>query len=130
MVSHPVRPALCHARVGWTHQPLDLAPMQEAARLLLGERDFSAFRSAECQARSPVRDLRRLDVRKSGDCIVFELAANGFLHHMVRNIVGSLVYVGNGRHAPGWIGEVLAGRDRALAAPTLAADGLYLARVA
>jgi len=129
LLSRPVRPALNYAEAGWTHRPLDLARMQEAAKLLVGAHDFSAFRSAECQAKSPVRDLRRLELSKSGEYIVFELAANGFLHHMVRNIVGSLVYVGNGTHAPAWIGEVLAGRDRNLAAPTFAATGLYLVRV-
>ncbi len=129
LLSHPLRPALNDARVGWFHQPLDLARMQEAARLLIGERDFSAFRSAECQAKSPVRELRRLEIRKSGDYVIFELAANGFLHHMVRNIVGSLVYVGKGRHPPAWMGELLAGGDRRQAAPTLDAAGLYLVRV-
>ncbi len=129
LLNHPTRPALDHGRVGWFHLPLVLAPMQEAARLLIGERDFSAFRSAECQAKSPVRDLRRLEIRKSGDYLIFEFAANGFLHHMVRNIVGSLVYVGKRKHPPTWLGEVLARRDRTLAAPTLDAAGLYLERV-
>jgi tRNA pseudouridine38-40 synthase len=127
--NHRLRPALNHGRVGWVHRPLDLAPMQEAARLLIGEQDFSAFRSSECQAKSPVRDLRRIEIVKYGDYVVFELAANAFLHHMVRNIVGSLVYVGKGRHPPGWLGEVLAARERRLAAPTLDAAGLYLTRV-
>jgi len=129
LLNHPLRPALNQGRVGWFHMPLDLASMQDAARLLLGERDFSAFRSAECQANSPVRELRRLEIRKSGDYVIFELAANGFLHHMVRNIVGSLVYVGKGRHSPEWLGEVMASGERRLAAPTLEAAGLYLAHV-
>ncbi|MEO7726211.1 MAG: tRNA pseudouridine(38-40) synthase TruA [Burkholderiales bacterium] len=129
LLNHAVRPALNDCRVAWMHAPLDIARMREAAASLTGEHDFSAFRSSECQAKSPVRELRRLDVRKSGDYVVFDLTANAFLHHMVRNIVGCLVYVGKGRHAPGWAGEVLASRDRGQAAPTLEAAGLYLAHV-
>ena len=103
--------------------------MQDAARLLIGEHDFSAFRSSECQARSPLRDLRRLDIERRGDYVIFEFCANAFLHHMVRNIVGSLIFVGKGKHPPQWIAQVLASRDRACAAPTFDAAGLYLARV-
>lgn len=130
LLNHPVRPAADQARVGWFHAPLDLEKMQRAARLLLGERDFSAFRSAECQAKTPVRTLAQLDIERRGDYLVFDFRANAFLHHMVRNIVGSLVYVGKGKHPPEWMGEVLASRNRALAAPTFEAAGLYLARVA
>lgn len=129
LLNHPLRPALDFGRVGWFHMPLDLERMRAAAQYLLGEHDFSAFRSAECQAKSPVRVLRRLEIRRSGDYVVFELAANAFLHHMVRNIVGCLVYVGKGKHPPAWLGGVLAGCDRKLAAPTLDAAGLYLAQV-
>lgn len=129
LLNHPVRPALEQGRVGWFHLPLDVAAMTCGASFLLGEHDFSAFRSAECQARSPVRALRRLVIERQGDYLVFELAANAFLHHMVRNIVGALVMVGKGRYPPGWIGEVLVGRDRKRAAPTFDAAGLYLARV-
>ena len=129
LLNHPLRPALNRGRVGWFHQLLDVARMQAAARYLLGEHDFSAFRSAECQAKSPVRELRRLTIRKSGDYVVFDLAANAFLHHMVRNIVSCLIYVGKGKHGPDWLGVVLAARDRKLAAPTLEAAGLYLAHV-
>jgi tRNA pseudouridine38-40 synthase len=129
LLNHPVRPALNQGRVGWFHAPLDVARMRDAAPYLVGVHDFSAFRSSECQAKSPVRDLRRLDVKRSGDYVVFELAANAFLHRMVRNIVGCLVYVGNGKHDPAWVGDVLASRDRALGAPTLEAAGLYLAHV-
>jgi len=129
LLNHAVRPAVNAGRVGWFHLPLDVERMQAGARHLLGEHDFSAFRSSECQAKSPVRELRRLEIRRSGDYLVFDLAANAFLHHMVRNIVGCLVYVGKGTYDPAWIGEVLAGRDRTLAAPTLDAAGLYLAQV-
>lgn len=123
------RAALSHGRVGWIHRRLDLASMREAAQLLIGERDFSAFRSAECQARSPVRDLRKIEIAKHGDHVIFELSADAFLQHMVRNIVGSLVYVGMGRRPPAWMGDVLASRNRELAAPTIDPGGLYLARV-
>lgn len=129
LLNRTVRPAADRAKVGWFHQPLALEPMREAARLLVGEHDFSAFRSSECQARSPVRDLRRLDIERRGDYIILDFRANAFLHHMVRNIVGCLVYVGKGKHSPKWIEEVLAGRDRARAAPTFDAAGLYLAGV-
>jgi tRNA pseudouridine38-40 synthase len=129
LLNHPVRPAADHGRVGWFHAPLDAARMHAAAQVLLGEHDFSAFRSSECQARSPVRRLERITVERRGDYVVFELCANAFLHHMARNIVGCLVHVGKGRRAPPWLAEVLAGRDRTAAAPTFDAAGLYLARV-
>ena len=129
LLNHPLRPAANHGRVGWSHVALDLELMRTAARQLLGEHDFSAFRSSECQAKSPVRVLHRLDIRKSDDYVVFDLAANAFLHHMVRNIVGCLVYVGKGKVRPTWLSDVLKSRDRRLAAPTLDAAGLYLAHV-
>jgi tRNA pseudouridine38-40 synthase len=129
LLNHPVRPAADQERVGWFHLPLDLEKMQRAARLLIGEHDFSAFRSSECQARTPVRMLTRLDVERRGDHLVIDFSANAFLHHMVRNIVGCLIYVGKGKYPPEWLGEVLAGRDRKRAAPTFGAAGLYLSRV-
>jgi len=129
LLNRPVRPALAARHAGWYHAPLEVAAMREAALHFVGEHDFSAFRSAECQAKSPVRTLHALDVQARGERIDFVLRANAFLHHMVRNIVGTLVYVGNGRHAPRWAGEVLAARDRGRAAPTFAPEGLYLERV-
>lgn len=129
LLNHPVRPALAHRHFGWFHLPLDVARMQEAAQLLVGEHDFSAFRSSECQARTPVRTLRRAAVERAGDRIAFEFAANAFLHHMVRNIVGCLVYIGKGKYPPPWVREVLASRDRRNCAPTFDAGGLYLAAV-
>jgi tRNA pseudouridine38-40 synthase len=125
----PVRPALEAGRVGWFHLPLDADAMDEGARLLLGEHDFSAFRAAQCQARTPVKTLHAASVRRRGGHVVFEFRANAFLHHMVRNIVGALVYVGKGRHPPQWMAALLHGRDRRLAAPTFAAGGLYLTGV-
>ncbi|OFZ94884.1 MAG: tRNA pseudouridine(38-40) synthase TruA [Betaproteobacteria bacterium RBG_19FT_COMBO_58_11] len=129
LLNRPVRPGLAAGRVGWYHAPLDLDAMQSAAKQLLGEHDFSAFRAAECQAKTPVRTLTELNIWRVNDLLVFDLRANAFLHHMVRNIIGGLVYVGKGKHEPEWLGEILAGRDRKLAAPTFAPDGLYLCGV-
>jgi tRNA pseudouridine38-40 synthase len=129
LLNRAVRPAAEHTRAGWFHGPLDVERMQAAARLLLGEHDFSAFRAAECQARTPVRTLVRLDVVRRGDYVIFDACANAFLHHMVRNIVGSLVYVGKGAQPPEWLAALLASRDRARAAPTFEAAGLYLSAV-
>ncbi len=124
--AHAVRPALLAGRVGWYHRPLDVAAMGEAARALSGTHDFSAFRAAECQAQSPVKTLAFVGVTADGEYVRFDFSANAFLHHMIRNIVGALVYVGAGKAPAGWIAELLAARDRTRAAPTFAADGLYL----
>ncbi len=129
LLNRAERPALLSRRVGWFHRPLDADAMASAASLLLGEHDFSAFRAIECQAKSPVKALRRADVVRHGNLLVFDFEASAFLHHMVRNIVGALVYVGKGAHPPAWVGELLAGRDRARAAPTFEACGLYFAAV-
>jgi tRNA pseudouridine38-40 synthase len=129
LLNRPVRPALCARYVGWYHAPLDLQAMREAAGALLGEHDFSAFRAAECEAKTPVRTVHSIAIERAGDELDFVIRANAFLHHMVRNIVGSLVYVGSGKQPPAWVAEVLASRDRAKAAPTFAAEGLYLERV-
>jgi tRNA pseudouridine38-40 synthase len=127
--NHPVRSALNHARAFSVREPLHAEAMSEAAKSLLGEHDFSAFRGAGCQARSPVRRVLALDVQRVGDCLQIEVRANGFLYHMVRNIVGALVHVGSGKASPGWIHELLESRDRRHGAPTAPADGLYLAGV-
>lgn len=129
LLNRPERPGLLSGRLGWCHQPLDDEAMRAAAACLVGEHDFSAFRSAECQAKSPVKTLRRCEVRRQGDRICFDLEASAFLHHMVRNVVGSLVYVGMGRRPVNWLAELLAARDRRLAAPTFMPDGLYFAAV-
>lgn len=129
LLNRPVRPALDATRVGWFHLPLELDAMNDAAALLVGEHDFSAFRSSECQAKSPVRVLQRLTVERRGERLCFIVQANAFLHHMVRNIIGTLVYVGKGKHPPQWVLEVLRSRDRARAAPTFGPEGLYLERV-
>ncbi len=126
LLNRPVRPALAARYTGWFHLPLDLQAMRAAAAQLVGEHDFSAFRSAECQAKSPVRTLHALDIERDGERFDFVLRANAFLHHMVRNVVGTLVYVGKGKHPAHWAREVLEQRDRARAAPTFAPQGLYL----
>jgi len=125
MLECAVRPALESGFVGWVFRPLDADAMREAAGLLLGEHDFSAFRSSECQARSPVKNLREITISRTGAYWRFEFEASAFLHHMVRNLMGCLVAVGSGVRAPAWIEEVLASKDRRLAAPTFAPDGLY-----
>jgi tRNA pseudouridine38-40 synthase len=129
LLDRPVRPALLNGRVGWYHQPLALARMREGAAALLGRHDFTAFRAAECQAKTPVRTLDRLDIAREKNMIRFDLHADAFLYRMVRNIVGALVYVGSGRQPPSWIGDLLAGRDRARAAPTFSSAGLYFTGV-
>jgi tRNA pseudouridine38-40 synthase len=129
LLDQPVRPALNRNHVGWIHQALEIEPMRQAAAELLGEHDFSAFRASECQAASPVRNLQKLDIARCGNYLVFDFAANAFLHHMIRNIVGSLVYVGAGRQPPQWLRELLDGCDRTRAAPTFAASGLCLTGV-
>ena len=129
LLNRSVRPALEARHAGWFHRRLDHGLMQEAAALLIGTHDFSAFRSSECQAKTPVRSLTTCDVLQMGDRFEFLLSANAFLHHMVRNIVGTLVYVGKGKHEPEWARQVLKSRERALAAPTFAPEGLYLERV-
>ena len=129
LLSHPVRSGLYHQRVGWFHQPLDLQQMQIAAKFLLGQHDFSAFRAAECQAKSPIRTLNKLEISCQGNIFIFELCADAFLHHMVRNIIGCLVYVGKGKYSLEWMQTLIKNRDRANAAPTFSAAGLYLAGV-
>jgi len=129
LINRPVRSALQSGKVGWFHTPLDVEKMRVAAQYLLGEHDFSAFRAAECQAKSPIKNLAQIAIQRQGDTIIFDLNANAFLHHMVRNIIGCLVYVGKGKHPPQWMHEVLESRSRKQAAPTFAPDGLYLHRI-
>ena len=129
LLNRPVRPALDAHYVGWFHLPLDVEKMRAAAAHFVGEHDFSSFRSAECQAKSPVRTIHAFSVEQKLDRIDFVIRANAFLHHMVRNLVGTLVYVGKGKHAPEWVEELLSSRDRAKAAPTFGPEGLYLESV-
>lgn len=142
LLQSPVRPSVEAGRVGWVFQPLHLAAVQEAAEYLLGTHDFSAFRAAACQAKSPVKTLQRIAISRRGTsgpaqakadsdtdwqpCYWrFEFQADAFLHHMIRNIMGCLVAIGQGSQPPQWMAQVLAARSRSAAAPTFAPDGLY-----
>lgn len=124
------RNALWHQRAAWTRRMLDVPAMHAAAQLLLGERDFSAFRAAECQSRTPWRNLQKVRVEQLGENIAVDIQANAFLHHMVRNIVGSLMEVGSARRSGAWLAEVLTAGQRSLAGPTAPACGLYFLDVA
>jgi tRNA pseudouridine38-40 synthase len=126
---NPVRSPHLVGRAGWCYRPLDAEAMRQAAQTLIGTHDFSAFRSAECQAKTPVKTVHAITLCQRQDFIVVTLRANAFLHHMVRNLVGSLIAIGHGKQDADWLGAVLQGRDRAQAAPTFMADGLYLAAV-
>ena len=138
LLQSPVRPSVDHGRVGWVFQPLDFARMRAAADLLLGEHDFTSFRAAACQAKTPVKTLHRIDInfRPAGmapmrdgemECGYwrFEFEGNAFLHHMIRNIMGCLLYVGQGSKPVEWMQYVLDARSREVAAPTFSPDGLY-----
>jgi tRNA pseudouridine38-40 synthase len=125
LLNRSERPALNAGRVGWYHRPLDVDAMRRAATACLGEHDFSSFRASECQAKSPIKRLLRCDVSAIGALVRFDVSANAFLHHMVRNLVGALVYVGAGKRDAPWISELIAARDRRDAPPTFAAGGLY-----
>ncbi len=125
----PVRPALMAGQLAWERRPLDHQLMHAEAQSLLGEQDFSAFRAAACQSSTPMRNVQAVSVARRGDLLVVDIRANAFLHHMVRNIVGSLIAVGAGRASPGWLPLLLAGRDRSHAADTAPAAGLYLVEV-
>ena len=124
ILNRSARPGLERQYLGWERMPLDAGAMHEAAQALRGERDFSAFRSAQCQATHARRNLQDIAVMRSGDEVVVEVQANAFLHHMVRNIVGSLVVVGRGERPREWIAGLLEGRDRTVAGPTAPSAGL------
>lgn len=125
LLESPVRPSVDQSQVGWVFRPLDQAAMQAAARMLLGEHDFTSFRASSCQAHTPVKEMRRIEISRRGAYWRFEFEANAFLHHMIRNIMGCLMAVGTGNRPPAWMAEVLAARSRDAAAPTFAPDGLY-----
>ena len=125
LLESPVRPSIDSGRVGWVFRPLALEPMQMAAGCLLGEHDFTSFRASACQALSPVKTLQRVDISQRGAYWRFEFEGNAFLHHMIRNIMGCLVVVGQRRQSPEWLLEVLLARNRDAAAPTFSPDGLY-----
>ena len=125
LLESPVRPSVERGRTGWVFRPLDESAMQAAAQLLLGEHDFTSFRASQCQAKTPVKTLRRIDIHRRGHYWRFEFEANAFLHHMIRNLMGCLLVVGRGEQPPSWVAEVLAARNRKVAAPTFSPDGLY-----
>ncbi|MBW0146360.1 tRNA pseudouridine(38-40) synthase TruA [Marinobacter arenosus] len=127
--NHPVRPGIQRGQVSWTFRPLDVGRMHEAAQALLGEHDFSAFRAAGCQSRTPVRFMEQVTVTRRGEFVVIDVQANAFLHHMVRNIAGALMAVGSGQQPVSWIREILEQRDRTLAGVTAPPHGLYLVDV-
>jgi len=129
LLNEPVAPGVLRGKVGWYHRPLDIEAIARGLEAVQGEHDFSAFRDAQCQARSPVRNVMEARVASRASLVTFHFRANAFLHHMIRNLVGSLVYVGAGKQRPEWIAELLAARDRTAAAPTFAPDGLYLAAI-
>ena len=125
VLESPVRPSVDGGRVGWVFRPLDEAAMCEAAGLLVGQHDFTSFRASACQAKSPVKTIKRVDISRRGAYWRFEFEADAFLHHMIRNIMGCLLVIGQGHQAAQWMAEVLAARDRDAAAPTFSPDGLY-----
>ncbi|MFC5521409.1 tRNA pseudouridine(38-40) synthase TruA [Polaromonas jejuensis] len=129
VLESPVRPSVEAGRVGWVYRPLDGAAMQEAIGHLIGEHDFSSFRAAQCQAKTPVKTITRIAISQragsGSNYWRFEFEANAFLHHMIRNIMGCLLAIGQGKHPPDWLAQVLAARSRDVAAPTFSPDGLY-----
>ncbi|MBY5993767.1 tRNA pseudouridine(38-40) synthase TruA [Ferrimonas balearica] len=127
--NHRLRPGILRHGVSHYHTPLDAERMHRAGQQLLGENDFSAFRAIQCQSRTPWRNIHHLNVSRHGQYVIIDIKANAFVHHMVRNIVGSLMEVGLGNQPEAWIAELLAGKDRTLAAATAKAAGLYLVEV-
>lgn len=137
VLESPVRPSVEAGRVGWIYRPLDGAAMRQAAQYVLGEHDFSSFRAAQCQAKSPIKTMKRLEIfqrassgtgstsTSTSNYWRFEFEANAFLHHMIRNLMGCLLAVGQGNQPPDWLADVLAARRRDAAAPTFSPDGLY-----
>jgi tRNA pseudouridine38-40 synthase len=124
ILNRAIRPALLRHFVTWERRPLDAGAMHRAAQALLGENDFSAFRSVQCQDTHATRDMQAIAVRRDDEEVVIDVRANAFLHHMVRNIVGSLLPIGLGERPEAWIGELLRGRDRSAAGPTAPPQGL------
>jgi tRNA pseudouridine38-40 synthase len=124
LINRATRPALQRRFCAWERPPLDVDAMQAASRCLLGEQDFTSFRTVACQAKSPVRTLHALELRRENENVVMEIQANAFLHHMVRNIMGSLLCVGRGEQTVQWLADLLAARDRTLAGATAEAQGL------
>jgi tRNA pseudouridine38-40 synthase len=138
LLDSPIRPSIDQGRVGWYHYPLNEAHMKESVNCLLGTHDFSSFRAAACQSLSPIKTLYKIEIVKVAEQLPisnqtrstfwrFEFEGNAFLHHMIRNIMGCLVYIGQGKKSPAWMHEVLLAKNRDIAAPTFSPDGLYFA---
>lgn len=130
LLNRPTRPAILHGKIGWLHAPLDLNAMQEAANYLTGQHDFSSFRASECQAKTPIKTLETIKIEQVDDKFSFEFQADAFLHHMVRNLVGALLHIGQGKRAPEWMKTLLEAKNRSFAPATFMPDGLYLTGVA
>lgn len=124
-----IRPAISRSHVTWQYRQLDHRLMHQAAQRLIGEKDFTSFRSMECQSNTPMRNVHQLEVSRRGDLVMIDISANAFLHHMVRNIAGVLMAIGISKHPVDWIDEVLAAKDRRLGAETAPPYGLYLVQV-
>ena len=124
---------MVNSRAGYlmlpAHQQLDIAAMKNSVECLIGQHDFSSFRSSECQSKTPVKTIYAIDIVSDGPWLYFRIRGNAFLQHMVRNLVGCFLQIGQGRQESKWMAEVLAAKDRKMAAPTFMADGLYLAKV-
>lgn len=129
ILNHALRSAIFASRATWFYHPLQIEAMQYAAKYLIGEHDFSSFRSAQCESRTPMRNVQELIVLRRGDFVIIDIQANAFLHHMVRNIVGVLLQIGSGWQEPDWMLQVLHSKDRRVAAETAPACGLYLSKV-
>jgi len=125
VLESPVRPSVDAGRVGWVFRPLDESAMHAGAAALLGEHDFTSFRASACQAKSPVKTMKHIGISRRGAYWRFDFEADAFLHHMIRNIMGCLLAIGQGHQRPDWMARVLDARDRDAAAPTFAPDGLY-----
>ena len=129
LFNRKVRSAVFQHNVSWSFEPLDAAVMNDAAQLLIGEHDFSAFRSSQCQAKHAIREMQAISVKREADYVILDIKANAFLHHMVRNIMGTLMVIGRGDQPVAWMREVLQGQDRKSAGMTAQAAGLYLINV-
>lgn len=127
--NHPIRTAILSTRASWHYYPLDVEPMREAGKCLIGEHDFSSFRSSQCNSKTPMRNVTKFNMRRHGDFVILEIEANAFLHHMVRNIAGALMKIGAGFKDPVWMQAILEAKDRTAAAETAPPEGLYLAQV-
>jgi len=129
LMSRPMRPSFLTSNVAWDYRHFDIQRMQEAAQYLVGEHDFNAYRTVKCQAHSPIKTVYELTVTQDRNLFYFDIEANSFLHHMVRNVAGVLMSIGTGDHEPIWAKEVLENKDRALGGVTAPANGLYLTKV-